>query len=242
MKKLSMIITCLLALLVSMPTMAQKKNQLDWKDGKMPELTEVKEINDYLLTCDTIINNLKSLDENLVWYKVQPVKVTEEDGTVSETYHIVDQNGNFRGKSEALKQTLDVISVCIILPLKAANIGLQTPLYTTSLPKLGLGAMKYAKYAKFGPQLAARCTTDVVDILSKLRKQGKAIRALKRMTNEKGELTDPNIDISKVEGLEEFTETEAIQKSSSELAELLAKEQAEDSNIGDFDESALDIE
>ena len=83
MKKLSMIIACFLAMLVSMPTMAQKKKQLDWKDGKMPELTDVKEINDYLLTCDTIINNLKSLDENLVWYKVQPVKVTEEDGTVS---------------------------------------------------------------------------------------------------------------------------------------------------------------
>lgn len=235
------IFVCLLAMFMTMPAMAQKK-QLDWKDGQMPELTDVKEINDYLLTCDTIINNLKALDENLVWYKVQKVEVTEKDGTVSETYHIIDQNGNFRGKNEALKQTLDVISVCVILPLKAANIGLQTPLYTTALPKLGLKGLKYAKYSKLGPQLSARCTTDVVEILSKLRKQGKAIRALKHMTDEKGKLIDPSINVSSVEGMEDFTEEQAVQKTSDELAELLKQEQAADANAGDFDEGALDID
>lgn len=234
-------VVCFMAMFMSMSVLAQKKT-IDWKGGKMPELTNVKEINDYLLTCDTIINNLKALDKNLVWYKVQKVQVTENDGTVSETYHIVDQYGNFRGKSEALKQTLDVISVCVILPLKAANIGLQTPLYTTALPQLGLGAIKYAKYTKLGPQLSARCTTDVVEVLSKLRKQGKAIRALKHMTNEKGELTDPSLDISTVEGMEDFTETEAVQKTSDELAELLKQEQAADDNAGDFDEGSLDID
>ena len=41
-----MIFTVLLALFVSMPTMAQEKKKLDWKDGKMPALTNVKDIND----------------------------------------------------------------------------------------------------------------------------------------------------------------------------------------------------
>lgn len=244
MKRISMIFTVLMALFVSMPTMAQEKKKLDWKDGKMPALTNVKDINDYLLTCDTIINHLKAIDENLVWYKVQEVQCENSDGTISKTYHIVNEKDptDFRGKDAALKQTLDVISVCIILPLEAANIGVQTPLYTMALPQLGLGAVKYAKYSKLGPQLAARCATDVVQTLAKLRKQGKAIRALKKMTNQKGELTDPNIDISKVEGMEDFVESGTVQKTSDELAAILAKEQAADSNVGDIDESALDIE
>ena len=238
--KKNFVFICLMAMLV-MPVFAQKK-QLDWKNGEMPKLTNVKEIDDYLLTCDTIIRNLKAIDENLLWYKVQKVQVTENDGSISETYHIVDQNGNFRGKNEALKQTLDVISVCLLLPLEAANIGLQTPLYTVALPKLGLSAFKYGKYTKLGPQLAARCTTDVVDILKKLRKQGKAIRALKKLTDENGKLTDPNIDVSSYEGLEEFTEANPMEKTSKELSEILSHEQKADSSIGDLDDGALDIE
>lgn len=243
MKKILTISVLLLVSALIMPSMAQNKKKLGWKDGKMPELTKVKEINDYLLTCDTIINNLMVVEEGLTWYKVVPVEVkNEEDGSVSMTYHIKDENGNFRGKNEALKQTLDVIAVCVLLPLRAANIGLQTPLYTTSLPQLGLSAIKYAKYSKLGPQLAARCTGDVVETLKKLRKQGKAIRALKKMTNESGELTDPNININEVEGLGEFVESEPIQVTDTELAELLAKEQEGDSNVGDIDEGALDLE
>lgn len=241
MKKITSIFVLVLLCTLSMQTMAQRK--LGWKDGKMPDLTEVKEINDYLLTCDTIINNLDKVENGLTWYKVVPVEVKNaEDGSVSMTYHIKDEEGNFRGKDEALKQTLDVISVCLVLPLQAANIGLQTPLYSTALPKLGLSGIKYAKYAKLGPQLAARCTGDVVETLKKLRKQGKAIRALKKMTDEKGELTDPNINIKDVEGLGEFVESEPVQVTNSELADLLAKEQAADSNVGDIDESALDLE
>lgn len=231
------------ALLVAVPSMAAKKEKkvVDWKDGKMPELTDIEAIDRYLLTCDTLIQDLKVLEETLVWYTVEKVQVTEKDGSISETYHVVDQNGNLRGKDSALKQTIDVIGTCTLLPLKAANISMMSAAYTAALPQLKLKALSYAKYSKLGAQLAGKCTTEVVDILKRLRQQGKEIRALKKMTNEKGELKNPNVDLKNVDGVD-FSEVESVQKSSEELAAELAKAQKEDANVGDIDDSALDLD
>jgi hypothetical protein len=239
MKKLFQLTILLLTLAIAAPSALAEKKRPGWKDGKMPELTKVKDIDTYLLTCDSLITNLNAIDENTSWFEVKKVQVTNEDGTSSEVYHVVDQFGTIRGKDESLQQTLAIINICTLCPLNAANIAVQTPLYVTALPQLGLNAFKYAKYSKLGPQLAAHNTTVVPETLKKLRKQWKAIHALKKMTNDQGELLDPSIDLTNVDGVD-LSECDTIVKTSSEVEAELAKAITADQQTGSIDESAFD--
>lgn len=237
MKKIMMAATLLIAMLAAVPMSAQNKEKLDWPNGKMPKLTKNATINTYLLSCDTIINNLKALDE-MVWYDVKKVQVKGDDGTVTETYHIVDQNGNLRNTNGAWMQNIDITSKLVILPLTAANITLLTPGYTTELPNLGMDALKYGKYAKMGPKLAARCTKEVPEIIKKLAAQRKAIRALKQKFNDQGKLSDPSMDLSNVDGVD-FTEFETVEKTNAEMEAELKKIKLEDP--GDVNMDDLEI-
>lgn len=239
MKQLFKLAVLLLTFALAIPSASAEKKRPGWKDGKMPELTGVKEIDDYLISCDSLINNLKAIDENTSWYEVKKVQVTNDEGNVSEVYHVIDQFGTIRGRDETLQQTMDIIKICTLCPLNAASIALETPIFTTALPKLGFNAIKYGKYVKLGPQLAAHNTTIVPETLKKLRTQWKAIHALKKMTNEQGELLDPSIDLTNVDGVD-LSECDTIVKTSAEVEAELAKAISADKETGSINESDFD--
>lgn len=234
MKNLMKCFALAMTLMLVIPVQAQKKAKtIDWKDGKMPQLTQVQDINKYLLTCDSLIQGLKNVDEMVTFYSVQ--KKEQANGSVK--YLIVDEEGNLRGKNEALKQTLEVIAMCTQLTMQGTRVGMMSTSYAAGLKQLDLKQMlSYGKYATMGGKLAARCGKEVVDILTKLRKQGKAIRQLKKMTNDKYEAKDPNLNMAEALGLETIEESpKASDELLKELATVAAKDKKIDVSDADFD-------
>lgn len=252
MKNFIKISVCVLALAVAMPAMAQKKKggdkdkkekkEIVWPGGTKPAATGNASIDKYINTCDTMINKLKYIGESVTFYHVATIRVTNADGTVTEKRAVVDENGTIRSKNLALKQTLELIKTCTELTVSSANLALLTATYTTSLPSLGLSAIKYGKYVKIGGQLTGRCTTEMVDLMKRLRQQGKEIRAFKKSFSEAGELSDPSMDISNIDGID-FSATPVVEKSNEDFERELAEAaQVDQDNSGDVDDSLFDEE
>ena len=246
------IIVCALALAVAMPAMAQKKKggdkekkekkEIVWPGGTKPAATGNATIDKYINTCDTMINKLKYIGESVTFYHVATIRVTNADGTVTEKRAVVDQNGTIRSKNLALKQTAELIKTCTELTMSSASLALLTASYTTSLPSLGLNAIKYGKYVKIGGQLTGRCTTEMVDLLKRLRQQGKEIRAFKKSFSESGELANPSLNMSNIDGID-FSATPVVDKSNEEFERELAEAAKDDQeNSGDVDDSLFDEE
>ena len=252
MKNFIKISVCILALAVAMPAMAQKKKggdkdkkekkEIVWPGGTKPAATGNASIDKYINTCDTMINKLKYIGESVTFYHVATIRVTNADGTVTEKRAVVDENGTIRSKNLALKQTLELIKTCTELTVSSANLALLTATYTTSLPSLGPIGFKYGKYVKIGGQLTGRCTTEMVDLLKRLRQQGKEIRAFKKSFSEAGELSDPSMDISNIDGID-FSATPVVEKSNEDFERELAEAaQVDQDNSGDVDDSLFDEE
>lgn len=219
----------------------KEKKELAWPGGEMPELTKVEAIDDYLLRCDTLMNELKSFMDSITWYEVKRIKVQAEDDSETEVVAVVDENNTIRGSKEALSQYIDMIGTGTLLALKGTEISLRTATATTSLPQLGLKALSYGKYIKLGPQIAGRCATGIGDILKRCRKQAKDIRAYRKTYTEKGELIDAQVDLSNVDGVN-FNELPTITKPSAEYEKEIMAAAAADQATGDINEDNFDLE
>lgn len=244
------IFVCALALAVAMPAVAQKKKggdkdkkekkEIVWPNGTKPAATGNATVDKYINTCDTMINKLKYIGESVTFYHVATIRVTNADGTVTEKRAVVDQNGTIRSKNLALKQTMELIKTCTELTMSSASLGLMTATYPPAALSLGVTGMKYMKYTKIGGQLTGRCTTEMVDLLKRLRQQGKEIRAFKKSFSEAGELADPSMDISNIDGID-FSATPVVEKSNEDFERELAEAAKDDQeNSGDVDDSLFD--
>ena len=253
MKNFIKICVCVLALAVAMPAMAQKKKggdkdkkekkEIVWPGGTKPAATGNASIDKYINTCDTMINKLKYIGESVTFYHVATIRVTNADGTVTEKRAVVDENGTIRSKNLALKQTAELIKTCIKLIKSSVRLPRLMKTYSASLPSLGLmNAFKYGQYTKIGGQLIGRYTIEWVDLLKRLRQQGKEIRAFKKSFSEAGELSDPSMDISNIDGID-FSATPVVEKSNEDFERELAEAaQVDQDNSGDVDDSLFDEE
>ena len=112
MKKLSLILICLLAAGIMMPTEVnaqKKKKEFKWA---LPELTGDASFDEYLLKCDTLYNNIKGYCNNIEFYEVAEITVIDENGEKDTQYQVVDKDGNLRSSNKAFQQTMDLI-ICL---------------------------------------------------------------------------------------------------------------------------------
>ena len=187
------------------------KLNITWPDDKHPETSGIKEFDEYVAECDTLMDSLKVYVNQITWYKVSRIKVVNEDSTVSEILAVVDENETVRNSGLALKQYMDMISSGISLTSGGVTITTATTAAVTAVDKKGLKGLKYAKYMGVGPKLAKACAEGVVNIIKNSRKQAKAIRALKNNFNENGELINPELNLDEIEDID-FNSLPTIEK------------------------------
>ena len=192
------------------------KLNITWPDDKHPETSGIKEFDEYVAECDTLMDSLKVYVNQITWYKVSRIKVVNEDSTVSEILAVVDENETVRNSGLALRQYMDMISSGISLTSGGVTITAATTAAVTAVAKKGLKGLKYAKYMGVGPKLAKACAEGVVNIIKNSRKQAKAIRALKNNFNENGELINPELNLDEIEGLD-FNSLPTIEKTKDQL-------------------------
>lgn len=222
----------------------KEKKEYVWK---MPELTNNKDFDTYLLTCDTLNTRIREYCDNIVFYEVKKIHETDENGNVlmdengqpKEIYAVVDSENHIRGSKEAIFQYADMILNGTNIILDMANITLLTASATTALPSLGLNAFSYGKYLKAGPKLVQYGGQEIKEILTKCRAQAKQIRAYKNSFTEAGDLIDPQADTSNLDGVN-LNDVPTITKPSGELAAELEKAKQENANAKDVDTDAFD--
>jgi hypothetical protein len=204
MKKIILLMACLFAFTASMEVMAAKKKEKKEKktyEWVMPELTEVKEIDDYLLKCDTLYNRIRSYSDSVTFYHVVKVATIDALGDTIYDLKIQDQEGNFRGTALAAMQYTDLIKSGTQLVGDLAIISLMTASATASLPQLGaLKAISYGKYIKAGPKLVSMGTSEMKEIMDSINTQRKQIRAVRKYYKTIGDKENPNAkaDASKI--------------------------------------------
>lgn len=189
----------------------KEKFNITWPDNKRPEPSGIKEFDDYVAECDTLMDSLKVYVNQITWYKVGRIKVVNEDSTVSEILAVVDENETVRNSSLALRQYMDMISSGLSLTSGGVTITATTAAAVSAVAKKGLKGLKYAKYMGVGPKLAKACGEGLLDIIKNSRKQAKAIRALKNNFNENGELINPELNLDEIEDID-FNSLPTIEK------------------------------
>lgn len=189
-------IMCFLCLEMLMPVMSYANNGDDDKKAKkekpkkekkekkpyvwaMPKLTGVKEVDEYLLQCDSMNTRIKRYSEDITFYEVAEIHVIDENGEQDIQYCVVDSAGNVRSSNLALLQNLDIVFAYPLLALDATNLTLSTTNATLALGNAPLLALSHGKYLKAGPILAGRALKEMKVIYKKARAQAKQIKALK---------------------------------------------------------------
>lgn len=241
-------VLCMCLGIVTVQAQKKKKEKKEKKpfEWVMPALTENKNFDTYLLTCDTLYREINQYCENIVFYSVKPIDLTDANGNVLvekgdtvRRYMIVDTNNHVRGSSEVLIQLADIILTGSNLLLDMADITTQTALAAAELPNLGLNALTYGKYVKAGPKIVAMGMNEIKEIIASCKAQARSIKAYKKSFTESGELIDPTADISKLEGLD-IADVEPLRKPSEEmLAEVEALKKA-NAEAGEVNEDAFD--
>lgn len=238
MKKLEKIASFLMIAMLLLPCgmQAQKKEKKEKKEKKsfvweLPALTENKDFDTYLLTCDTLYTRIQAYNDSIVYYKVVQSDTGQKDdaGQPLYQYAIVDDEGNARNTGRALLQYTDFILTGTNIALDCTNLTLLTTLATTALPSLGLNAFSYAKYLKAGPKIVGMGAKEIGEITRSCKTQAKAIRSLKKSSTNTGDNKDVVMISSQVpEGVE------IIQKTQEEMDLLVNNAVKED--VGGADE------
>jgi hypothetical protein len=215
-------------MMVSNPINAQKS--FIWE---MPEkLTGNEDFDTYLLTCDTLWNRIQSYNEQIIYYKVAQAPTGEVDDTGNPIYKymVIDDEGNPYKTLQVISQYADWIMSGSLIVLQCTTLSLMTASATTSLPKLGLKAFSYAKYVQAGPKIVSLGVNEIKEMNAAAKKQGAAIKALKKASTNTAENKDAVMLTSDVpEGVE------IVQMTSEELDELAANAMGDDVNEEDLD-------
>lgn len=211
MKHLGKYLVLFVAVLMLLPCGAQaqkKEKKFEWK---LPKLTENKEFDTYLLTCDTLYTRIQAYNDSIVYYKVAQTDTGEKDdaGQPLYKYAVIDDEGNARNTGRALLQYADFILTGTNIVLDCANLTLLTASATTALPSLGLNALSYGKYLKAGPKIVGMGGKEIKEIVSSCKTQAKAIRALRKSSTNTGDNKDVVMISSQVpEGVEIIQKTQ----------------------------------
>ncbi len=225
----------------------EKKKEKKPYEWVMPNLSGNEDMDKYLLACDTMFNQVKTYKEGITFYEVKKIQITDENGAVvtdengnpKEVYAVVDENNTIRGAGEALAQYLQMTLAGTNLILDMTNIGLLTTTAGLALPKLGLGAITYGKYIKAGPKLIGMASSEIKGIVKDCRAQARNIRAYKKNFSEKGELLDPQVDLSNLDGTN-LADVPTVQKPQAEYEKEILSAAEEDKNAAAVDDDAFD--
>lgn len=146
--------------------MAQKKYKWNWDGEKSGNET----VDEYLLACDTLWNEIQSYqnDINLFEFKEQIVEI---NGKTYQVVHLEDNQGNIFTKATANWQLFQSVMSGVSIVLSSVQIGLQTASATLALPQLGLKAFSFGKYVKAGPKIISLGAKEIKGIVQQRKYQ-----------------------------------------------------------------------
>jgi hypothetical protein len=142
----------------------------------------MKDLDAYILYCDTTFNSIQNYKENITFFHVDTVYTILEDGTKAKVVKILDQEGNPKNFSKSFQQGAEMTLSGTNIILDVANITLMTASATLDLTSDPIGAFSYAKCLKGGPKIVELAYVEVKEIVNATKAQ---MADLKRMKESK---------------------------------------------------------
>lgn len=185
MKTLSKVMVAMLAILILAPMNAEaskkekKKKEKKKYEWVMPELSGNADFDLYLLTCDTVWNDVQKVAESMNTYTFKTDTLRDVNGADYVMAHMEDASGAYLTRGAVTWQLVNAIMQGTNIVLDIANIGVLTASATTALPDMGLQALSYGKYLKSGPKVIELCGAEIKQITAVRRQQYQQWKAMK---------------------------------------------------------------
>lgn len=129
----------------------KEKKEFVWE---LPEPSGDPTIDEYLLSCDTLYNKIKTYKDSLAHYQYKEAAFTVGDKNYLFKCMIDSVNNNFLSKGMGRWQVAQGILTGAEIILDATTLSLNTASAILSLPNLNLKAIKYFKPVKdLGPRV-----------------------------------------------------------------------------------------
>lgn len=186
MKKLNCMLAALLAVLVMVPTSmnaqdnkkkkkAKKEFVWDWDHVKSGN----KDVDEYLMACDTLWNNITQYQENITAYEYK-----EDTLKLDDKYYIMawmqTKDNALLTKAAANWQLVESVTSGIGIVTSSVQIAAQTATATMALPSLGLKAFSYGKYVKAGPMIIGKAGKEIKEIVVLRKEQMNKWKAMRQ--------------------------------------------------------------
>lgn len=129
-----------------------------------------KEVDSYLMQCDTLWNKIQSYQENINQYEYKNDTVLIA-GKAYEMVWMEDVNSQLLSTANINWQLFNSVLAGTAIVLDGTLVGLQTVNATLALPNLGFAAISYAKYLKAGPKIIGMATKEIKEIVNMRKHQ-----------------------------------------------------------------------
>lgn len=216
MKKMTKVLIAIMAILVMAPMSMEaakkekKKKEKKKFEWKMPDqLSGNQIVDEYLLSCDTLWYDIQKYNEGMTTYTFK-TDTFAVNGEIYVMSHMENAEGEYLTRGAANWQLVEAVTLGIAIVADGALIGLQTANATLELPKLGLGALSYAKYVKAGPNIMLLAAEEIKKLANIRRAQWQQWKAMKEgavdavslgiWTQEQAEARQKSCFIKKYEG------------------------------------------
>lgn len=154
----------------------KEKKELKWEwDGK---LSKDEEINKYLLTIDTLYNRVQAYKEDFGNFNL-----VEDTFSYNNKFYVIscmaDEKNNIISRARVNWQFAQAYAEGALILLDMTRAGLMSANASMRLPKLGLDALKFAKYVKGGPAVIAKGTDAIKEIRGKCLRNSRTWKEMK---------------------------------------------------------------
>lgn len=172
----------------------KEKKEFVWQ---LPEkMTDIKDFDEYLLTCDSLWNRITTYRDSIHFFKIDSVLVQDkETGVVYYDIQIRDENGTKRSWAQSIQQGADMIFTGTDIVLDVANISLMTVTAGASLTENPLLAFSYGKYLKAGPKIVALAYQEVREIVNRTKQQMRTMKQIHQNKVDKSTDTDYLVEV-----------------------------------------------
>lgn len=182
----------------------KQKEAFDWEKVRPAKLSGDKDMDHYIMTCDTMWTRIQSYKDSISFFTLDTVWATDANGTLCKVVKIQDQNGNPRNFSESFKQGTDIIFTGTNIILDAANITLLNTSAGLSLASNPLLAFTYGKCLKGGLNINKLAYNEIKEIVNATKKQMAETKSMRQsqmegstdqaiiLPQEEGEQPDPD--------------------------------------------------
>ena len=214
---LFLFLTLAISTLMASNVYAQRKQKnaeakpFNWKEVRPDKLSGDKDIDDYILHCDTIWDRIQTYRDSVTFFKIDTVATIDNDGTPCYAIKIRDENGVERGFMSSMLQYLQWTSTGLFITADAAIINLTAVSATAAMTNKLSYAVTYGPCIKAAPKVTGIAFGEIKYITENSRKQAKAIKELRAKQADKSTdqtilipINEEDVDLTAMIPIDEF--------------------------------------